>query len=207
MVLQIKPEKGCLRSQNILGPAFDSSVLPGFNTGEDDIALGINDRSGGDMNINDNKDKDRSPLSLDILPLNTREQDSIFCQLEHPLPEPSIGVKYIAGTEDKKDISKLTFPSRDIRFHLLDSSSVKNHRKTTSKIFNGSNTSNEDNTQKKNNDITTLDVSNCSTTIPSPTIVTTISTSSNKNEDNEEDRITKESKISQRQEDTSQEED
>ena len=169
MVLQIKPEKGCLRSQNILGPAFDSSVLPGFNTGEDDIALGINDRSGGDMNINDNKDKDRSPLSLDILPLNTREQDSIFCQLEHPLPEPSIGVKYIAGTEDKKDISKLTFPSRDIRFHLLDSSSVKNHRKTTSKIFNGSNTSNEDNTQKKNNDIKTLDVSNCSTTIPSPT--------------------------------------
>ena len=82
---------------------------------------------------------------MDISPLRTEHQGPIPCHEEHQLPEPSIDER---TNDEKKHLAKLTFPSRDIRYHLLKTDSVKNHQKTRPRKTNSSISSCENNTKK-----------------------------------------------------------
>ena len=102
---------------------------------------------------------------MDISPLTTRHQGPIPCHEEHQLPEPSIDER---TNDEKKHLAKLTFPSRDIRYHLLKTDSVKNHQKTRSRKTNSSLSSCEDNTMKIPDEHTPLKETINSTAAPSP---------------------------------------
>ena len=102
---------------------------------------------------------------MDISPLRTRHQGPIPCHEEHQLPEPSIDER---TNDEKKHLAKLTFPSRDIRYHLLKSDSVKNHQKTRPRKTNSSISSCENNTKKISDKHTPLKEAIHSTAAPSP---------------------------------------
>ena len=170
--LHLESDNICLVDKVIPCTTTNHEAPAEYNKMEENISIRIVDRKGAGTDNIIYEDKNISLLSSDTPPRYIKTTDPPSCQEALPPSEPSVDKKDNAG---QKVITKKTstFPSMDIRYHLLNSSSDKklmDISRIPPDVSYDMKTSKEDkNPKKKSEDITIPDAPKAPATItPSP---------------------------------------